>query len=74
MRYNWREGDDGGNRLWFVCVVFCICVFVCVERPQKNKVRPKESQCFLEFTDRVRLVKVTLPDNMVWSINDIMLV
>jgi hypothetical protein len=27
--YDWREECDGGNRPWFVCV------FVCMERPQK---------------------------------------
>ncbi len=27
--YDWRENCDGGNWPWFVCV------FVCVERPQK---------------------------------------
>ncbi len=23
-RYNWREGDDGGNGPWFVCVFWCV--------------------------------------------------
>jgi hypothetical protein len=22
--YNWREGDDGGNGPWFVCVFWCV--------------------------------------------------
>jgi hypothetical protein len=32
---NERGGGDGGNRPWFVCV------FVCVERPQKIRKRAK---------------------------------
>jgi hypothetical protein len=23
-RYNWREGDYGGNGPWFVCVFWCV--------------------------------------------------
>ncbi len=29
LRYDWREGNDGGDGPWFVCVL------VCVERPKK---------------------------------------
>jgi hypothetical protein len=32
---NKREGGDGGNEPWFVCV------FLCVERPQKIRKRAK---------------------------------
>ncbi len=32
LRYDWREEDEGGNGLWFVCV--CLCVWS-VERHQK---------------------------------------
>ncbi len=24
MRYTWREGDDGGDGPWFVCVFLCV--------------------------------------------------
>ncbi len=52
-----------------LCVCFCAC-----GETTKNEVGPKQSQCFLEIIDRVRLAKVKLADNMARSINDKMLV
>jgi hypothetical protein len=43
LHYDWREGGNGGNGPWFVCV------FWCVWRDHKKYGREQNCECILEL-------------------------